>query len=92
MGMSTSVIGFREPDEKWRKMKQIYDACVDAGVDIPKDVDEFFNWEPPSDEGIKVDIDKICERYAPHEACDGYKIEISKLPENVTHICFWNSW
>ena len=92
MGMSTNVIGFREPDETWRKMKEVYDACKIANVDIPNEVDNFFNGEPPSDVGVEVDIDIICEPYAPHEVAEGFKIEIARIPDNVTHICFWNSW
>ena len=92
MGMSTSVIGFREPDEEWKKMKKVYDTCRSAGVEIPHSVDEFFNGEPPSDVGIEVDIKDICEQYAPHDVAEGFKIEIAKLPKSVTHVCFWNSW
>jgi len=92
MGMSSHVIGFRDPDEKWKQMKDIYDSCKQANVEPPDEVNKFFNWEPPEKEGIKVNIDEICESYSPYDVTEGFKIEISKLPKNITHICFWNSW
>lgn len=92
MGMSTYVLGFREPDEEWKKMKEVYDVCVKNKIEPPKEVHEFFNWEPPKDEGIEVDMSKMCEHYSPHECAEGYKIKISDLPKHITYICFVNSY
>ena len=92
MSMSTSVYGFREPDEKWKKMKEVYDVCKKNKVEIPEEVNEFFNFEPPSDEGIEVRLDHIYEPYRPNDCSDGFKIEISKLPKNIKYICFVNSY
>lgn len=92
MSMSTSVIGYRDPDEKWLKMKKVYDACVEGGIEPPEEVHEFFGWEEPTDYGIEVDLKKICEKYNRHNGEDGWKIEISKLPPNIKYICFINSY
>jgi hypothetical protein len=45
MGMSTRVIAFRPADEKWKEMKDIYDACYKAGIRLPEEVDDFFDGE-----------------------------------------------
>ena len=40
MSMSTNVIGFAPPDDKWLKMKEVYDSCIIAGVNVPREVVE----------------------------------------------------
>ena len=56
MSMSTHVIGFKPPDEKWKKMKKVWDTCQEAGIDAPKEVVEFFNDCPPDEAGVEVEI------------------------------------
>ena len=41
MGMSTHVLGIRPPDEKWRKMKQVYESCIEMDVEIPQRFGNF---------------------------------------------------
>ena len=95
MSMSTSVVGIRQPDEKWKKMKAAWDACVDANVSPPKGVAEFFNHEPPDDDGIRVHLtegDNPVAKEWKDNSSDGYQIAIADLPKNITHIRFYNSW
>jgi len=58
MSMSSHVVGFRPPDEKWKAMKAIWDACVIQCVDIAKQVTEFFGMTDgdPDPSGASVDI------------------------------------
>jgi len=93
MAMSTSIIGFRPPDERWAKMKNIWDACKIAGEEVPNSVEKFFDFEPPDERGISVDlINHPCTR--PHGEPDeeGFEVELAKLPTEVTHIRFLNSY
>lgn len=97
MSMSTHVVGFHPPDEKWKKMKAVWDACKAAGVGAPLDVERFFNGEAPDDAGVETSLDNYQK---PHPACtsymapgkSGYEIDLSKLPTNITKIRFYNSW
>jgi hypothetical protein len=59
MSISMHVVGFRPPDEKFNKMKAIWDACKSANVEVPKEVGEFFNWENENVDanGVRVDLD-----------------------------------
>lgn len=91
MSMSTHVVGFRPPDEKWRKMKAVYDSCQSAGIDIPDEVDEYFNGETPDEAGVEVEIDSILEEWG-DDSRQGYQIDIAKLPKNVKILRFYNSW
>lgn len=91
MSMSTHVVGFRPPDEKWRKMKAAYDACQLAGISIPDEVDEYFNGETPDEAGVEVEIDSILEEWG-DDSRQGYQIDITKLPKDVKILRFYNSW
>lgn len=93
MGMSTWVLGFRPPDDKWRQMKNTWDACNRAEVTVPEEVEKFFNYGPPDDAGIKINLD---EKHGVTEWNDdsreGFEVELSKLPKNITRIRFVNAW
>lgn len=89
MGMGTSVVGIRPPDEKWRKMKAIYDACTAAGIEVPQEVDNFFDGGAPDAAGVVVDVS--AERWASDDA-EGLEVDVTALPKDVTRIRFYNSW
>lgn len=91
MGMSTHVVGFKPPNEKWRKMKSIYDACEEAGVTAPDEVYDFFEDCKPDPAGVQVDLKKVVKPW--HDECsDGFEIDLKALPKDVTVIRFFNSW
>ena len=89
MSMSTHVIGFKPPDEKWQQMKKVYDSCEAAGVDIPDDVDKFFNYETPDNNGVEVEL-KLHEWS--YDCQDGYEVHVSEIPKDVKVIRFYNSY
>jgi hypothetical protein len=91
MGMSTHVIGFRPPDEQWRKMKAVYDACKAAGTEAPRSVIEFFNDEEPDDNGQSADI-KAATRPYQDDSREGIEVDITKLPQGLKIVRFYNSW
>lgn len=93
--MSTwwDVIGVRPPDEKWQQMKAIYDACAAAGVEIPQEVDDFFNGEKPDPDGIRVSLEPSgAVTELENEYYSGKVVELAKLPKNITHLRFFISW
>lgn len=95
--MSTSVIGFKPPDEKWKKMKKVYDVCKETGVNLSADVEDFFDGGDnyPDDEGVRVELEDhesgCCKEYS-DDGSSGYDIDVKKLPKDVTIIRFYNSW
>jgi hypothetical protein len=91
MSMSTAVVGFRPPDEKWRKMKAARDACVDAGIKIPEAIQKFFEWMEPDKEGVRVEL-KNAVKEGSYDGTNFYDVDVSKLPKDVTVIRFENSW
>ena len=89
MSMSTHVLGFRPPDEKWLAMQAVWDACTAAGIEVPKSVDAFFGGMPPDKSGVEVEI--LCHGYH-DDGRDGFEIDIRELPKDVTVLRFFNSW
>jgi hypothetical protein len=93
MGACPRIVGFAPPDDKWKQMRSVYDACSDAGVAVPSEVLEFFNHEEPSESGIKVELDN-------HECCkehkaemeEGYEVDLRKVPANIQFIRFYVSY
>lgn len=93
MGMSTHVVGFKPPDDKWKKMKAVYDACRAADINCPEDVDDFFCNGEPDDRGVEFSIEKYpCTKKYNEETSSGFEIDLKKLPADVTIIRFYNSY
>lgn len=98
MGMSTSIVGFRPPDEKWMAMKTVYDACIKAKVPVPDEVEDFFNGDPPDKQGVKVNLEDTAKAkigaVTPwrDDSREGFEVNVTKLPKDVTIIRFYNSW
>lgn len=89
MGMSTHIIGFVPPDEKFVKMETIWKACQSGGIEIPEEVFNFFEHTDPDPRGFSVDIP--AQEWS-NDHSSGYEIDVSKIPEKVKFIRFCNSW
>lgn len=96
MRMNTHVYGFKPPDDYWKAMKKIWDACHEAKIDPPEKVGDFFDWQPPEDNGVKVDEDWLTQCGALEEyrgaGESGHEIIVANLPKDVKVIRVWNSW
>ena len=97
MGISVNIVGFRPADEKWKKMKDIWDAYKKAEIVPPQEVINFFSGSPsgePDDSGIEIDLmktDSVDEWYTADNSTSGYQIDLSKIPDNITKIRFYRS-
>ncbi len=94
MSMSTHVEGIKPPDEKWKKMKVVWDACKAAKVSPPDEVEEFFGNGDPDPAGVVLDQDELGEAVQEYnvEGSSGYDVILAKLPKDVSVIRFVNSW
>jgi hypothetical protein len=97
MGMSTHVTGFRPADETWRKMKAVWDACEEAGTEIPKEVATFFGDEEPDEAGVELEYGALKKAGAVREwddgvSCNGYEILVDKIPPDVKIVRVYNSY
>jgi hypothetical protein len=92
--MSTHVVGFRPADEKWNRMKSIWENCEAAKVEIPNEVLNFFGHDAPRDKpGVEIELDshRCCKSWS-DDMRNGYEIDVSKLPKDLKIIRFYNSW
>lgn len=93
MSMSTHVHGIRDYTDAGRKMREVYNACMAAGLRPPDEVAEFFAYGKPHAEGeIVEDLGESKSEVSPREMASGIEIDLSKLPKGVTRIVFLNSW
>lgn len=95
MSVSTHVVGFKPPDDTWKKMKAVWDSCEAAGIRIPKEVCEYFNDTTPDDSGVVITLEKhpCCKKYNnTNQAEEGIEITLSDLPKDVKIIRFYYSW
>ena len=92
MGMSTHVVGFRAPDENYEKMKNAWNACEAAGIEIPNEVYDFFEGQDPNDiPGVEVNIRDAVSEYR-GDMQEGFTIDVSKLPKDMRFVRVYNSW
>jgi hypothetical protein len=82
MSVSISLYGIIPKDEKYEKMKAVWDTCKDADIPIPEEVNEFFDWQDPCE--LKTTISLYgCECYKYNYDNETTDIEIDKLPKGV---------
>ena len=81
MSVDYMVEGIVPPDEDWKKMKKIWDACKEAGVRPPNEVYDYFDGNDPDELGQVVDIkQKECDR--------GYEVYLKDIPAKVKILRF----
>ena len=84
--MSSNVEGFVPPDETWRKMKTVYDTCMNAKVAVPEEVLKFFDWETPDEAGVSVDIGKFVAEVSPYDCEEGFEVDLERLAREMPHV------
>ena len=92
--MSTSMhaVGFKPADEKWKRMKAVWEACDLAETQVPDSVLEYFDDERPGDKpGMEVALGDSCKEWNA-EMEQGYEIDITNVPEGVRFIRVYNSY
>ena len=93
MGLSIHIVGFKPADEKWEKMKAVWESCEAAGIPIPPDVEKFFRWEKPDESGVTVDrsaLGSAVEEFSNMEA-SGFQVDLTRLHKDVKILRFYIS-
>ncbi len=88
MGTSIGVQFLREKDEKYTKYAEIFKACKENNISIPKEIDEYFGGY-----GVDNNLEERLEvEFEPREFNkdyqSGYEIDIEEIPEDVKTIRF----
>jgi len=92
MSMNSYIVAFRPPDETFKKMKAVFDACVEAGVDLPAEVSRFFDNTEPDPKGVEISIKDAVEEWTDGDMSQGFQVDLKKLPQGVKYIRFYNQW
>jgi hypothetical protein len=93
--MSSYVLGFIPSDEEWQQKKAAWEACVEAGIQIPDELYDFFGegGDGPDDAGKVVALpDGVVTEWSDGDMSSGFEVDVKKLPKNVTVVRFVNSW
>lgn len=85
--MCMYVVGICSPDDQWQKMKAAYEACENAGVDIPESVLAFFDWQVPNIRGMEV---KLPLKEWGDQRREGYELAVKDLPPHVMSLLFYD--
>jgi hypothetical protein len=91
--MSLGVVGIMPADEAYKKKLAAYRACEEAGIAMPEELEKFFGHRVPNALGLQIDLynHPSVEPYN-EEGCEGYTIDVSKLPEGVRFVRVYASW
>lgn len=94
MGMTTTILAIRPPDEMWKRMKEVWDACDLVGVSPPKEVIDFFEGDKPDGAGVVINLRDHPSVSVWHEAYvrSTYEVDLAKLPKDVTFLRFYNRY
>ena len=75
-------------------MKAVWDSCKAADIEIPENVEKFFDWEEPDDAGVEVDLEKLpeCCTEWKAEMREGFEVDIASIPPHIKKIRFYNAY
>lgn len=84
--ITSSIQGVVPPDEKFLKMLAVWNSCKAAGIPLPSELLEFFNWEEPDTSGVIISLrDSVAvSQYMGY----GYEVDLSLIPEHIKKIRF----
>ena len=92
MGVSYYVIGIKPADEKYNQMKTIYELCESVGVQVPKEVIEFFSGTTPGIRGLETYLSEMepDPLVITDTSEDDYRliVDLRKLPDDIKILAF----
>lgn len=96
MSISYHVRGIIPTDEKYMKMKTIWDNCNALDIEPPKDVYNFFYTFENYDEGMNITLpkDSICIRKCIKKTDSNnignelHIVDLRKIPKEIKFIVF----
>lgn len=96
--MSTHITAFiPDSDPTYQKHLAVFKACQNADVSLPKETADYFGSNEPyyglEEEKLEFKLEKgIHYKEWSAEMCQGFEIDINKIPKEVSKIRFYNSY
>lgn len=88
----TKIKGIIPKTEKYEKMLNVFNSCINAGIEPPEIIRDFFDLDNqeygyhPSTDGMEIDISFETEGDEDTEEGAIYTINLSEIPKNVEKI------
>lgn len=98
MGMSTYIEAFiPDTDPIYQRHKSVLLACTAANVSLPKETAEYFGEDWPEtyllDNKLEVQLEEgVHYEHYQVDTSIGFTVDLTKLPQGVTKLKFYNSW
>lgn len=91
--MSSHLVAFiPDNDPTYQKHLRIFQMCKTEGVSLPKETEDYFGGEKP-EEKLRFPLTKgVHYKNHSEEMEDGFEVDLSKLPKEVTRLRFVNSY
>jgi hypothetical protein len=101
--MRSYLEGVKPQDKKWLRMKGAYESCMAAGVDVPQEVLDYFDFDDYEEEYITDDglVEPLadghtiqCSAVTRHgeEMQDGFIVDLRELDPEIKILRFVNSY
>lgn len=98
MGMSTHIKAFiPDTDPEYVKHKEILQVCNKHNVTLPKETSKYFDNLYPNEVlldnklEIKLEPNVHFTRWR-EDSSEGFELDLTKLPNGITKLRFYNSW
>jgi hypothetical protein len=98
MGMSTDIKGFiPDTDKDYLRHKRVLLACKENQVSLPKETAAYFNANMPDpyllEEKLEVELQNgVHYKEWREDMQQGFEVDLTKLPQGVTKLRFYNCW
>lgn len=98
MSMSTHIQAFiPDQDAEYKRHKIVLLVCSDAKVSLPEETAQYFGSKVADkallEEKLQIMLTKG-EHYVDYDEdmCQGFEVDLTKLPKGVTKLRFFNSY
>lgn len=87
--IALNIFGVVPADDAFNKMKAVYDACINAGVQIPPEVEALFGYSEPSANGFEDYLSEPIVRVLENGSAGiELEVDLSLLPSKYKFLRF----
>ena len=86
MSVSVCVTGIVEPSERHTKMCEIHKMCNELDINLPEEVEKYFNGYEPNPEGLEKELPKEAVEIEFEHFVYKKIIDLTKIPKEITKL------
>ena len=88
MGMSYSARAIVPATDKYIHFKNIYEMCKNANVEIPDEVDNFFEYGTPRKDGMEFHLHMSDMKNDDNDYSSYMRVDVADIPKDAKYIDF----